>query len=249
LIELPIKNGYIDDTVDVKDYVLVMKQTGNKYYNSKKLIGTGKSSKSEVGCPSVEKEMKTQTSYKGSINKLLNGTYKCGANRDCTASMEGFNKVTGFFTNNSLTKEGVIGLTQALLEGFGTSPNRRNPGNLRDGDSFAVYGTWKEGWTRYLDDKLTKWSKGKPPATKSASYVKCYDTESNEIFKKTGVKYKENVDYNYKQGESPTLRQYTNIYAPWGDNNNPTNYCAAIAITLKDYGYDINIDDKMDTWL
>jgi hypothetical protein len=41
LLEISIKNGYIDDTVDVGDYVLIMKQTGNKYYNSKKLIGTG----------------------------------------------------------------------------------------------------------------------------------------------------------------------------------------------------------------
>jgi GH24 family phage-related lysozyme (muramidase) len=41
LIEINLKNGYIDDSVDVGDYVLIMKQTDNKYYNSKKLLGTG----------------------------------------------------------------------------------------------------------------------------------------------------------------------------------------------------------------
>jgi len=223
--------------------------TGCAYRTIEKGDGGENALKTEVGCPSIEKAMSVQQSYKSSIVKLLNGTYKCGANRDCDASIEGFKKVTGFFTNGALNKKGVIGLTQALLEGFGTAPNRRNPGNLRGDGGFAVYGTWKEGWTRYLDDKLIRWADGNPVATKSASYVKCYDGESNEIFKKTGVKYKENIEYNYTQGQSMTLRQYTNVYAPWGDNNNPTNYCAAIAITLKDYGYDINVDDKMDTWL
>jgi GH24 family phage-related lysozyme (muramidase) len=40
-IEINLKNGYIDDSVDVGDYVLIMKQTDNKYYNNKKLLGTG----------------------------------------------------------------------------------------------------------------------------------------------------------------------------------------------------------------
>jgi hypothetical protein len=232
-------------TLDGKEAVY----TGCDYKTIEKGDGLETPLKTEAGCPSIQKPMKVQTSYKSNINKLLNGTYKCGANRDCVASIEGFKQVNGFFTNGALNKKGIIALTQALLEGFGSSPQRRNPGNLRDGKRFAVYGTWKEGWTRYLNDKLIRWSDGNPVVTESASYVKCYDTDSNEVFKKTGVNYKENIEYNYKQGQSPTLRQYTNIYAPWGDNNNPTNYCAAIAITLKDYGYNINVDDKMDTWI
>ena len=225
--------------------------TGCAYKTIEKGDGVQNALKTEVGCPKISQniQMKTQSSYRGSITKLLNGTFKCGNNRDCIKSIEGFNQVKGFFTNNVINKKGIIALTQGLLEGFGSSPNRRNPGNIRGGNDFSVYGTWKEGWTRYLDDKLIKWSEGNPVPTKSASYVKCYDSESNEIFKKTGVKYKQNIEYNYSQGQSPTLRQYVNIYAPWGDSNNPTNYCAAIAVTLKDYGYNINVDDKMNTWL
>lgn len=56
-------------------------------------------------------------------------------------------------------------------------------------------------------------------------------------------------DYNYTDGSLPTLRQFINVYAPWGDNNNPSNYIAGVAKTLETYGHVINVDDAMKDWI
>lgn len=248
--QINLTDGFITDKTNVDGYLLLMKQTNNKYYKKKKLISSGDySENSKIGCPKISTTIKNQSSYKNNIEKLLNGTYKCSSGRKCKESFEGFKQVKDLYNNGIITKKGIIGLTQGLLEGFGSSPERRNPGNIRSGNSgFKIYDSWKEGWQAYSDTYLTKWVNGSVTPTKSAQYPDCYSSLSNQVFKTSGVKFTDKKSYNYISG-SPTLRQYTNIYAPWGDNNNPSNYCAVIAKTLKDYGVDINIDDNMNTWV
>lgn len=246
--QIQLSNGYIIDTTNVSNYRLLMKQTNNKYYKKKKIITTGDYSEdTKVGCPKISKKMAKQSSYKNSIIKLMNGTYNCTSNRDCVGSIDGFKQIPSLYSNNTLTKKGVIGLTQGLLEGFGSSPERKNPGNIRSGNGYKRFSTWKEGWEAYLG-KLDKWVDGTVTPTKSASFVDCYSSSSNIVFLDTNVLYTDKTNYNYKTG-SPSLRQFCNIYAPWGDSNNPTNYCATIAVTLKDYNYVINVDDKMNEWV
>ena len=247
--QITLSNGYIVDSTDVFGYLLLMKQTGNKYYQKKKLISSGDYSQdTQVGCPKISKKLSKQSSYKNNIDKLLNGTFSCSANRDCAGSVAGFKEVPDLYRNGQPTKKGIVGLTQGLLEGFGSSPNRRNPGNIRSGRGYKTYGSWKEGWQAYSDTYLGTWVNGTVTPTKSAQYPDCYSSASNKVFTDTGVKFTDKKTYNYKTG-SPSLRQFSNIYAPWGDNNNPTNYCAVIARTLKDFGTDINVDDKMNTWV
>lgn len=247
--QLNLTNGYITDSTDVNGYLLLMKQTGNKYYKKKKLISSGDYSQDAVvGCPKISKKFDKQSSYKNSIDKLLNGTFSCSAGRDCSGSIAGFKEVRDLYSNGQPTKKGIVGLTQGLLEGFGSSPNRKNPGNIRSGKGYKSYGSWKEGWQAYSDTYLGKWVNGSVTPTKSAQYPDCYSSASNKVFTDSGVKFTDKKTYNYQTG-SPSLRQFSNIYAPWGDNNNPTNYCAVIARTLKDFGSDINVDDKMNTWV
>jgi hypothetical protein len=63
------------------------------------------------------------------------------------------------------------------------------------------------------------------------------------------LKFKESASYSYTRNSSPSLRQYVNFYAPWGDSNNPINYISSIAVTLKGYGYTIDIDEPMSSWV
>lgn len=208
----------------------------------------------EGGCPKLNstKPFKKQNGFKSTIDKIINGTYSCNSDRDCTGSFAGLKQVPALWANNKLTKRGILGLAFGVTEGFGSGPGCKNPGNIRGAgcnNGFKKYNTWKEGWEGFNDDVLTKWVNGKVPPTKSATYVECYSDETNNIFEESGVDFKVLDDYNYTPKSNPTLRQFINIYAPWGDNNNPSNYIAGVAKTLKDYGYNINVDDPMSTWL
>lgn len=249
LKQITLYSGYITDASNTGTYELLLKKTDNKYYKNKKIIGTGNYEEingsginPKTGCPRVPTSLPlvSQTSRKNSINKKL----KSGASE----SVAGLKSVPELYSNGNLTKKGILAMTQGVLEGLDTSPQRKNPGNIRSGNGFAYYSSWTEGWKAYLV-KINKWVGGDVTATASSKYPNCYDVDSNKVFETSGVSYKVENDYNYVANQSPTLRQFTNIYAPWGDSNNPTNYCAAIAATMKDYGYNINVDDKMNTWL
>jgi hypothetical protein len=206
-----------------------------------------------VGCPAVGKVgfKPKLSSYKSGINKLLAGDYSnCNSNRDCKGSMEGLKTIPALFTNNKLTKKGVFAVTQGLIEGFGSSPSRKNPGNIRKGKGFQNYATWAEGWKAYADKYLGTWINGQVVAADSAKYSSCYVDDSNKTFTNNNIAFTTAGNYDYKyDGSSPTLRQFINIYAPWGDSNNPTNYIGELAVTMKDFGYNINVDAKMNTWL
>jgi hypothetical protein len=205
------------------------------------------------GCPKqdAQKPTKVSKSYKGQIEKLFNKTYPESFGRKVYESFNGFKQVTDFYSNGKLTTKGIVAITQALLEGIGTSPERKNPGNIRkDSNSFKKFTTWKDGWSALNERYYETWAiKGNVTPTLSWKYSDCYSDEANTNFKASNLKYNESGPYAYKKGEKPTLRQFINIYAPWGDRNNPTNYTGIIAATLKDYGVNINIDDKMINWL
>jgi hypothetical protein len=164
--------------------------------------------------------------------------------------MEGLKSVPALYSNNKLTKKGVFAITQGLIEGFGSSPSRKNPGNIRKGSGFQNYSTWAEGWKAYADKYLGTWINGQVVAAASSKYASCYVDDSNKTFTSNNIPFTTAGNYDYKyDGSSPTLRQFVNIYAPWGDSNNPTNYIGELAVTLKDFGHNINVDAKMNTWL
>ena len=212
------------------------------YTNCDKVLVPGDGDRTETGCPALSKgkPMKKQSSYKSQITKKLSSS---------SASVAGLKQVPALYSNGAITQKGIIALTAGILEGLDTSPERKNPGNIRADNGFKRFSSWTEGWKAYADKYLANWPAGKVPATASAKYPKCYSDDSNKVFTESGVQFKTGISYNYVNGDPITLRQYTNIYAPWGDANNPTNYCAAISATLNDYGYKHNIDDKMNTWL
>jgi len=45
------------------------------------------------------------------------------------------------------------------------------------------------------------------------------------------------------------VRQYLNVYAPWGDGNNVANYIANVAATMKSFGFDISVDEPMENYI
>lgn len=248
---LTTSSGYLISSSNVDKYQILLKKTDNKYYNGKKLsnLPSGDGSSSQSGCPAIgDKKTTKQSGVKSSIDKIINGTYNCSSGRDCKGSFEGLKQVPSLWSNNKLTKRGVIAMSQGVNEGFGTSPNCKNPGNIRGTgcNGFQKYGSWKEGWvaySEYLNDRAKSgwdWSNSKP---------NCYLDESNKSFKEAGLKFKESASYSYTKNSSPSLRQYINFYAPWGDSNNPINYISSIAITLKGYGYTIDIDEPMSSWV
>ena len=241
----------------IKDLVINPKTKDGKiavYTNCNAVdISTEGDSLTEVGCPatSSKKPFSFQKGYKNRIEKLINGTYSCNHDRDCKGSFDGFKQVPEFWSNNQLTKKGVIAMSFGLTEGFGSGKYCKNPGNIRGKgcDGFQRYPTWKAGWEAFYKEYLIDWTKGNVPPTASAKYSDCYTVETNKTLKESGIKYKELTTYNYKKGSKPTLRQFINIYAPWGDDNNPSNYIAVVAATLKEYGYSIDIDEPMSVWV
>jgi len=241
----------------IKDLVINPKTKDGKvavYTDCKgKDVSTEGDSLTEAGCPatSAKKPFTKQSGYKNTIEKIINGTYTCSAGRDCKGSFDGLKQVPAFWSNNKLTKKGIVAMAFGITEGFGSGKNCKNPGNLRGTgcNGFEKFASWKAGWEAYNTQTLVAWSNGTVPATASAKYPDCYKTETNKILKESGVKYQELTTYNYKKGSKPSLRQFINIYAPWGDLNNPSNYIASVATTLKAYGYDIDVDAPMSTWL
>ncbi len=207
----------------------------------------------KVGCPAPSKNklFKSQNGYKNTIDKIINGTYTCNSNRDCQGSFDGLKQVPALWSNGKLTKRGVLAMAFGVTEGFGSAKLCKNPGNIRGSgcNGFQKYSSWKAGWEAYNSDVLSRWVNGNVPATVSATYSNCYIKETNNVLKESNVKFKEQTNYAYTKGSKPTLRQFINIYAPWGDNNNPSNYIAAVAATLKQYGYDIDVDAPMSSWL
>lgn len=210
-------------------------------------------SQEKDGCPKITSSLpfNKQTGFKNTIDKIINGTYTASSGRDWKGSFDGLKKVSQLWAGGKLTKKGVIAMSFGVQEGFGSSPGCKNPGNIRGTgcNGYKKYATWEEGWKGFLDDIFNKWVNSGLPATASGKYPNCYIEQTNKLFKESNLKYKESTDYAYKKGSKPTLRQFINVYAPWGDKNNPSNYIAAVATTLKGYGYDINVDDPMNTWV
>jgi len=207
-----------------------------------------------TGCPkpSTKKPtVSTAETYKNQIEKLKTGNYVNTNGREQNESFNGFKTIPEFYSNGVLTKKGIAAITLALQEGLGSSPNRKNPGNIRkDSNNYKIYNTWGEGWRALHDRYFKDWVNGKVVAADSWKYPDCYKVDANKLFSNSNIGYNPNSDYNYKKlGDLPSLRQFVNIYAPWGDNNNPNNYIGGIAKTLKEYGYNINVDDPMKNWL
>jgi len=208
-----------------------------------------------LGCPPNGGREPDKTSgfgYKTTIEKLLNGT-ETDANK--IASFEGFKTVTSFydFKTNKLTETGVLALSQGIAEGLGVNTySCFNPGNLVGGTcgskkNFQKFETWSGGWEKY--ETLLKEKTASLGDSPSINYANCHTLETNAVLKAAGVKYNVSGPYNYAGG-SPTLRQYINVYAPWGDvPNNPANYIADIAVTMKINGYDINVDEPMSNYI
>lgn len=252
--ELTLNNGYVTDTTEVGVYKLLVKKTGNKFYSGKKLINTGNHYEtnggvdSSTGCPKKNNGFPSAVSYKASIEQLINKTFVCEG-RKCYESFEGFKQIPEFFVNGVITKRGVFAMSIGLTEGLGSQPVNKNPGNIKGNNGFVVYNTWVDGWKALNQRYLTEWVNGDVPPTASAKYPNCYNVETNKYFDANKIKFKELEDYGYVNNYQPTLRQFINIYAPWGDKNNPSQYIAHIALTLKDYGHAINVDDKIATWI
>ena len=199
---------------------------------------------SEPGCGSMKGRIEKQPGYKSNIDKIINGTYK--SSYSWKESFEGLKKVSDLWSGGRLTKKGIVAMAQGVAEGFGSAPSRKNPGNIRGDGSYKTYPSWEEGWKDYSDYLGKRFKTG---WTWDSTKANCYLQETNKMFQETGLTFKSLQDYTYKRNTSPTLRQYINIYAPWGDNNNPSNYMAAVAKTLLDYGYNIDVDTIMSTWL
>jgi len=251
LLELNLKNGYIDDTSDVLGYVLCVKKTDNKYYNEKKLIGTGTGamSNNNTSCPAIGNKGFAQNSgNKSSIDKILAGKNNCPSTRDCVGSLAGLKLVPTLWDGSKLTKRGVVAMSQAIDEGFGSAPSRKNPGNLRPSSNkgFKTFSTWQEGYEAYSEYLL---GRSKTGWSWSNTLADCYVADTNKLFKNGGVKYQDLGSYAYTKNTSPSLRQYINQYAPWGDKNNPSNYALSTALTLKSYGFNVDIDEPMNTWI
>ena len=206
-----------------------------------------------AGCPIAANKQPFRTSgfgFKTKINKWLSG----GGNTNEQDSIKGFKKVPFFYdsTTNKPTAAGTFALAQGAAEGMGTQPSCHNPGNIDggtcgQGNRFKQFPTWERGWieySSYLQNKIQ--SIGGSAGTKFAD---CYVGESNITFQLAGVKYNPSGPYN-NTGGKPTLRQYINVYAPWGDGaNNPANYIANVAKTMKQFGYDISVDEPMVNYI
>ena len=222
------------------------------------VIPTAASPLATVGCPNIAAANISETQYghKDNIMELLAGTFKC-PNLDCNGSIAGLKQVPKFWDGTKLTKIGMFAIALGFVEGIGVNQSRRNPGNITSvkkipGQSrFVTYPTWKKGWEEFYDKYITTWCfNGNVTPTTSATYANCYKDDVNQVLSNSGSKFQTLANYNYAQGQKPTLRQFVNIYNPWGDgHNNVGNYIAAIAITMKDFGYDIDVDVPMDTWL
>jgi hypothetical protein len=207
-----------------------------------------------TGCPKVPKNKPTVSAaetYKNQIEKLKTGKYVNKNGREQNESFDGFKTIPEFYSNGVLTKKGIAAITLALQEGLGSSPNRKNPGNIRkDSNNYKIYNTWGEGWRALHDRYFKEWVDGNVVKADSWEYPNCNSDSANELFRESKIKFKAGGEYNYKKkGDLPSLRQFVNIYAPWGDGNNPNNYIAGIAKALKDYGYDINVDEPMKSWI
>jgi len=138
-------------------------------------------------------------------------------------------------------------IAQGFAEGFGSAPSKHNPGNIKGSGGFKTYSSWEAGWSAfatYVDD-----IKKKAKATSSNKLIHCYSEEVNKALKNAGVKYNETGPYDYTSG-NPSLRQYIiGSFVTWGDNNNPAMYLVNVAVTLKQFGVNFNVDEPMINWV
>jgi hypothetical protein len=243
MYEIVLDNGFITDKTAIKDYAILVKNTENEYYNLKKIIGTGP----VTSCPVLTPKYIPQESLKKTIENIFNDicTYD-----GCAESLAGFKTIPSLYSEGKLTKKGIFAMSIGIKEGFGANKERRNPGNLRKNrNSFKTFATWGDGWKELSETYIDKWISGDLPATASSKYVNCYKEGTDDFIKKQGVTYTPSDNYNYTKGNPPTLRQYINIYAPWGDKNNPTDYFISIAKTFESYDYKINVDEILKDFL
>lgn len=208
--------------------------------------GTSTLGGSKIGTPAPFRT--SNFGFKTIVNKFLTG----GGNQDSKDSLEGFKSVPELYKNNELTPYGKFMVSIGAAEGLGSSPACKNPGNITGGNCgkdkrFKQYDTWKDGWyAAYEYFKLRV--NGNVPNSAGRVTVNNYIEESNDTFTKAGIDFYKLNNYKYTNG-SPTLRQYINIYAPWGDgSNNPANYIAGVAVQLKTLNNPINIDEPLNKY-
>ena len=180
--------------------------------------------------------------YRSAVNNFLTG------NSD---SLQGFKAVPELYQSGNLTPYGKFIISIGAAEGLGTNVTCKNPGNIRGSDNcnggFVKYPSWEAGWIaayKYFKKRFD----GDVPRAAGRVTVNLYIEESNKTFTAAGLNFKTLTDYKYVSG-APTLRQYINIYTPWGDGaNNPSNYIANVAVQIKDMGFPIDIDERLDVY-
>jgi len=176
--------------------------------------------------------------------------------------------INSFPSLNNFSKSlKLIAAITATQEGWGspTSTQRilHNPGNLRgEGDLgqaevgnigfFANFSTYDKGWAAMMNsiqimlggnDRRLNYESG----TKRINW---FIAQDNDWLKSKNIPFKIQKSYSSKNGTPPTFRQFYNIYAPWGDNNNPTTYAASVVYTLSLFlKKTVNIDDYIKDYL
>jgi hypothetical protein len=218
------------------------------YLSLAKTINITATNTTALACPNIGTRTPDKTSgfgYMGQITKLTTGGSARSVTNESFAAFTGF---SNFYdsVNNKITATGIFAISQAIQEN--TIAANKNPGNIMNGSVFVQYPTWKDGWLAYEKNLKSKTSVIGNSA--SNKYADCHTLETNAVLKASGVKYNISGPYN-NTGGPPTLRQYINVYAPWSDvnTNNPANYIADIAFTMKYYGYNNNVDEPMSNYL
>lgn len=166
--------------------------------------------------------------------------------------------------------------TIATQEGYGktnsTAYKNNNPGNItgkgNDGTdsrtitrgskpekyTYAKYKTKKDGWNALINKYVTGWVKeGKLlPYAGCTQYPDCFSTDDNIRFRKLETPITENISYNYKAKEIPTLRQYIYQFCPPSSagSDSTVGYISNVAKSLKEYGLNItSIDEPMTNYI
>jgi len=164
------------------------------------------------------------------------------------ATQEGYGKTTttGYKNNNpgNITGKGTAGsVTKTVTRG-----------NKPETYTYAKYSTKKDGWDALINKFVTGWVKeGKLlPYAGSTQYPDCFATDDNTKFKQLETPIQENISYNYKAKEIPTLRQYLYQFCPPSSagTDSTVGYISNVAKSLKEYGLNISsIDEPMTNYI
>ena len=164
------------------------------------------------------------------------------------ATQEGYGKTTttGYKNNNpgNITGKGTAGsVTKTVTRG-----------NKPETYTYAKYSTKKDGWDALINKFVTGWIKNKNllPYAGSTQYPDCFATNDNVRFKQLETPIQENISYNYKAKETPTLRQYLYQFCPPSSagTDSTVGYISSVAKSLKEYGLNISsIDEPMTNYI